>query len=277
MAQPSNAMDAVTLASDFNRQHQNTAEKIMTEWFEDESFWIETYPFMFSEEKFKAAVEEVDKILQLIDLKGTAILDLCCGPGRYSVELAKRGLAVTGVDRSPFLLDKAKARAKAEGVGIEWIQQDMREFVRSEAYDFVLSMFTSFGYFDNKDDDLRVLYNILSSLKPGGIFLIDVMGKERLARIFQPTTSEKLPDGSLLVQRHEIFDDWTRVRNEWIVMKDGEVQSFKFHHTIYSGQELRDRLEGVGFREVKLFANLDGKEYGLDAQRLIAVGKKVGG
>ncbi|MEJ2247165.1 MAG: SAM-dependent methyltransferase, partial [Acidobacteriota bacterium] len=89
-----------------------------------------------------------------------------------------------------------------------------------------------------------------------------------------PTRSDVLPDGTEVIQKAEIFDDWTRVRNEWILIRKGRAKSFKFHHTIYSGQELRDRMEQTGFTDVKLFGNLDGDEYGPDAQRLIVVGHK---
>lgn len=66
---------------------------------------------------------------------------------------------------------------------------DMRDFVRADAFDLVLSMFTSFGYFDDKNEDLQVLRHISNSLRSGGVCLIEVMGKECLARIYQPTTS----------------------------------------------------------------------------------------
>lgn len=246
----------------------------MTEWFEDENFWIELYPYLFSAERFEAADKEVEKVLDLVGLRGDSILDLCCGPGRHAVAFAKRGFRVTGVDRTSFLLGKAKERAQAEKVYIELILEDMRHFVRANAYDLVISMFTSFGYFDQKEEDLKVLQNIYQSLKPGGACLIDMVGKEILAKIFHPTTSEKLPDGALLVARHEIFDNWTRIRNEWILIKEGKARSFKFHHTIFSGQELMDRLQQVGFRKVMLFGDLEGSEYGLGAKRLVAVAWK---
>ena len=115
---------------------------------------------------------------------------------------------------------------------------------------------------------------MLTSLKPGGTCVIDVVGKEWLARVLQPTTSESLPDGSVLLKRHEIFDDWTRIRNELILIRDGRTSTFKFHHTIYSGQELRDRLELIGFRDVRLHGNLNGDDYGPRAERLIAVARK---
>ena len=246
------------------------------EWFDDDSFWRELYPFLFPETRFARAAEEVAGALRLARPRGKTALDLCCGPGRHAIALAKRGLAVTGVDITKYLLDKARARARAAKVKVEWIQQDMRDFVRPDSFDLALNMSTSFGYFDDKSQDLVVLQNILASLRPGGACLIDVMGKERLARVFQPTTSDVLADGTRLVQCHEAFDDWTRMRNEWIIIRKGRARSFRFHHTVYSGQELRDRLEQAVFTGVSLYGNFSGDDYGPNAERLIAVARKPG-
>lgn len=247
----------------------------MAEWFEDESFWIETYPFMFPEDRFDAADEQVEKALKLTNFQEGAVLDLCCGPGRHTAALAKRGLRVTAVDRTRFLLDKAKQRAASMNLEVEFVSADMIDFVRPDAFDLVLSMFTSFGFFENKDDDLKVLKNIYNNLKAGGTFLIDVIGKELLAGNYHQTISTRLPDDSLLIQRHEIFDDWSRVRNEWVVLKDDRAKTFKFNLTVYSGQELKALLQRAGFSEIKLFGNLDGKDYGSNASRLIAVARKI--
>src|SRR6266581_6339366 len=121
-----------------------------------------------------------------------------------------------------------------------------------------------------------VLNNMCSTLRPGGACLVDVMGKERLAKILQPTTSDVLLDGTKVVQRYEAFDDWTRIRNEWIILRKGRARSFTVHHTIYSGQELRERMEDAGFISVRLYGTLSGDQYGPNAQRLIAVGRKPG-
>ena len=246
----------------------------MAEWFDNETFWMEMYPYLFTEQRFAAAEEQIDKIFELVGFQGKTVLDLCCGPGRHSISLAKRGIQVTGVDRTAFFLEKAKEKAQAEKVSVEWVLEDMRNFIRQNAYDLVLNMFTSFGYFDDKQEDLKVLQHIHQSLKSGGACVLEMMGKEILARIFQPTGSDELPDGSILVQRREIFDDWSRIRNEWILLKEGKATSFKFHHTLYSGQELKDRFIQAGFSKVKLFGNLEGMEYGPGASRLIAVGWK---
>ncbi len=247
------------------------------EWFDDDAFWRDLYPFMFPAKRFADTAEEVNGILDLTRPRGKAVLDLCCGPGRCSVALAQRGFAVTGVDRTKYLLDKARARARAAKVRIEWVLKDMRDFVRPGAFDLALSIFTSFGYFDSKGEDRLVLENLFASLRPGGTCLIDVMGKERLARIFLPATCDALPDGTTLVQRHEVFDDWTRVRNEWILLRRRGVKRFRFHHTIYSGQELRDRMEQAGFSDVRLYGDFDGREYGPEAKRLVAVGRRPPG
>ena len=246
----------------------------MSEWFKDESFWKETFNFLFPETIFADSEEQIENVLKLIDLDVSSVLDLCCGPGRCSIVLAKKGFSVTGVDLSSYLLDKAIERSKAEKLKIEWILEDMRKHVRPVSYDLVLNMFTSFGYFDDKNDDLIVLKNVFASLKPGGAFLIDVMGKERFAKIFQPTISNVLDDGTMIVQRPEIYDNWTRVKNDWTIIKGDHAKTFTFQHTIYSGQELMDRMEQSGFKNIRLYGSLDGAAYDSNAQRLVIVGFK---
>ena len=246
----------------------------MDEWYEDETFWRELYPFIFSDARFDIAGEQIEKALELAGFKGGPVLDLCCGPGRHTIEMAMRGIEVTAVDRSRFLLDKAKQSASGAGVQIEFVLSDMREFVRPGAFALVLNLFTSFGYFDDREDELRVLENIHKSLKPGGALLIDVMGKEVLARKQQDTSCEEGPDGTLLIQRHEVFDSWSRIRNEWILLKDGEAKRFRFRHWVYSGQELKGLLMIAGFDKVRLYGDLTGSEYGVKATRLVALAQK---
>lgn len=247
----------------------------MKVWFEDESFWKTFFLYMFSEKQFEKALTQADQIIQLVGFEGTRILDLCCGPGRFSLPLARMGYQVTGVDRTPFLLNKAREVATAEKLDIEFVREDMRSFVRPNSFDLALSVFTSFGYFENKDEDLKVLQNIFLSLKPGGYLVLEIFGKECLARVFRDSHAEELEDGSVLLQRHEIFENWTRIRNEWTLIKNGKVKSFKFHHTIYSGQELVDRFEAVGFQEIRVVGSFEGVPYGPEAERLVVIGRKL--
>jgi len=248
----------------------------MPEWFEDESLWIDLYPFTFSEERLGLGEAEVAKVLALVGLaapEGSAVLDLCCGPGRHAVPLARRGMRVTGVDRTRFLLDRARERARLAGADVELVECDMRDFRRPGAYDLALSLFTSFGYFDAREDDLKVLRNVRASLRPQGAFVMDVVGKEWLARHFQATRSGSLPDGTVLIDRCDVVDDWTRIENEWILIRGGQARTFRLRLSVYSGQELRDRLQQAGFAHVTLYGDLDGAPYGLAATRLVAVAR----
>jgi SAM-dependent methyltransferase len=249
-------------------------EKRKKEWFDDEALWRETYAYIFPEERFASAVETIEKVLTLVQPRGRTALDLACGPGRCSVPLSKRGFAVTGVDSTAFLLKKAKERARKERVKVEWVLRDMRDFIRPDTYDLALSVFTSFGYFDDVGEDVAVLRNVFKSLRPGGAFFLDVNGKEVLARKYLPSSVEKLPDGSILIERREIQDGWARIRNEWTVIRDGKARTFPVNINMYSGQELRDRLEGSGFVAVKLYGGLDREPYDVKARRLIAVARK---
>jgi ubiquinone/menaquinone biosynthesis C-methylase UbiE len=246
----------------------------MSNWFEDESFWQDFYGFLFPAERFAAAEQEIDKALNLLHLQGNQVLDLACGPGRHSIPLAKKGFQVTAVDRSKYLLEKARNYALETGTQIEWIEEDMRHFVREESFDLAISLFTSFGYFAKPEENLLVLQNIFRSLKPGGYCVLDMMGKERIAARNQSTIVHELKDGALMIERPKVVEDWSRMQNEWLMIRGDRVRRFQFSHSIYSGQELKAMFRQAGFSHVKLYGDLDGHEYGVDAQRLVAVAKK---
>ena len=243
------------------------------QWFADESIWKDLYPFTFPELAFAIADEQVEKILRLTGVVGGAVLDLCCGPGRHAVALAKRGFTVTAVDRTAFLLDHARARARHANLAVEFVLEDMRRFSRPASFDLIINFFTSFGYFDDPADDLRVLELVRENLKPGGVFVLEMVSKERLARTFQATTSRELPSGEVLFERHEVVDDWTRVRNRWTLLREGATRTFEFTTRIYSGQEMKDLLTKAGLPGARVYGDLDGSSYGYDAQRLIAVAR----
>lgn len=245
----------------------------MGAWFENESFWREGYRFMFSDEAFRAASDQVDQIITLTGVSVGHVLDLGCGPGRHAVPLALKGLNVTAVDASPFLLGKAKEHAEQSNAEVAFVQADMRAFCRPNAFDLAVSMFSSFGYFADRSDDQQVAANLHSSLRPGGLALIDVMSKELTGRFKDTWVTEA--EHVTKVERHEIIDNWTRIRSEWLLVRDDSVQRFEYCVRIYSGQELSDLLRDVGFGDVMLYGDLDGRSYGPSARRLIAVARKA--
>jgi len=242
------------------------------EWYTNEAFWREGYRFMFSDEAFAAAKDHVDLIITLAGIGAGRALDLGCGPGRHAVPLALRGFEVTGVDASPFLLGKAAEHASGAHAEIEFVRADMREFRRPDTFDLAISMFSSFGYFADEQDDLRVAENLHASLKAGGVALIDVMSKELTGRFREAAASEA--EGVTRVERHEIVDDWTRINSEWILIGGNGVQRFQYSVRIYSGRELRDLLREAGFKGVRLYGDLTGRPYGPSASRLIALANK---
>jgi SAM-dependent methyltransferase len=243
-------------------------------WFADETFWARMFPFMFPEASFVSAAENVPKLAALTGISGGHALDLACGPGRYAIPLAKNGFIVTGVDRSGFLLNKARERADRAGADDEWLEQDMRKFVRPAAFDLTINVFTSFGYFDDAAENRHVLENVFASLKPGGTFVFDHLGKEILAARYQPTRSESLPDETVLIHRTTVIDDWSRIDDEWILLEGSRASNFRIRHWLYSGREIRELFASVGFADVTLHGSFEGTPYGPQAQRLIAIARK---
>ena len=120
--------------------------------------------------------QEVDGVLDILGLKPAAsVLDLCCGQGRHAVELARRGYEVTGLDASGFLLREARKAARRRRVAVAWVRGDMREIPFRNRFDAVVNLFTSFGYFRTKAEDLAVLRGVRRALKPSGHLLIDTL------------------------------------------------------------------------------------------------------
>jgi SAM-dependent methyltransferase len=242
------------------------------EWFLNERLWERTFDFMFPTSRFEKSAEEVAQILELVGHPVATALDVCCGPGRISVALAERGVRVTGVDASAFLLDKAKARADAADVAVEWVHRDVRTFERAGSFDLALNVFTSFGYFEDPEENLGLLRSVRRSLAPGGSLVMEVISKERLAHIWRDSNVDALPDGRLLAQRRRLTEGWARVDNEWLVLEDGRYESFSFTHHLYSGQELRRLLLDAGFGTALLYGGFDGTPFD-GPHRIVAVAR----
>jgi SAM-dependent methyltransferase len=243
-------------------------------WYESEAFWDLGKPFMFGPAAWDRARGEVEAVIRFLGVPaGGRILDLCCGPGRHALELARRGFSVTGVDRYRPYLDSARSAANTEGLDIEFVECDMREFVRAEALDGAINLFTSFGYFEDSADDHRVAENLCASLKPGARLVIDVMGKEILVRWFQPRSWSEV-DGVLALEERALERDLSWVRRRDIYVTPQGRYEVRIGHRIYSGAELRGLLESAGFGEVRLYGGFDGSSYDLEAKRLLAVATK---
>jgi SAM-dependent methyltransferase len=243
-------------------------------WHGDPSFWETLEGLMFPPEKLEAADEELDALCALAGVEAPCrVLDVPCGVGRYAVELADRGFDVTGVDATAAYLDTARQRADEAGVDAEFVEADMREFVRPDTFDLVVNAFTSFGYFEDRDDDRRTARNFYESLRPGGRLVMSLTSKEVLAGKFRERTwSER--DGTYLLEEHEVRDDWSWIENRWVVVDDGDVREFEVSHRLYSARELSELLRDVGFDEVEVYGDREGAEYDQNAEHLVVVARK---
>ncbi len=244
-------------------------------WHEQDEFWHDTQSLMFSEERLSKTPEEIDRMVSLLELHpGMLVLDMCCGAGRHSLELARRGYKVTGVDRTGSYLDTARQAADAEGLEIEFLLGDIREFSRPESFDVTINMFTSFGYFEDPAEDKKAARNLCESLKPGGQLLIQMMGKEIIARIFQERDWHETEDGTLVLEERKVTREWGWMENRWIMIRGNERSERHFCHRPYSATELTTLLLECGFKTAQAFGGIDGSPYDHQAKRLVVVARK---
>ena len=246
----------------------------MKAWYEEDAFWTKWAPFLFPERRWEQAQGEVANIISLLRISPeTHVLDLCCGPGRHSLQLARAGFSVTGVDRTKAYLEKARRQAEKKGLKIEFIQEDMRDFCRANAFDVAINLFTSFGYFEDMGEDKKVVANVHRSLKDKGVFLIDTVGKEVLARIFRERDWYEIND-MVVLQERKVCQDWSWIENRWIMIKDGKIEEHKLSHRLYSAEELATLLKDCGFTAVDAYGDLTGAPYDHTAKRLVVVAHK---
>ena len=142
------------------------------EWFE-RWFDSEHYQRLYGHRDDREAALFVDRLVERLGASDRAsILDLGCGNGRHAVRLASRGFEVTGLDLSEASLALARGRG---GRPVRWVRQDMRCPFGEGDYDYVLNLFTSFGYFEDAADHRSVVRNIARALRPGGRAVIDFL------------------------------------------------------------------------------------------------------
>jgi SAM-dependent methyltransferase len=262
---------------------------VQTQWFEDIEFWEHFSPIMFDDAHWAEVPDVVDAVTHLsrFNLYGETpdeawheplksppkILDLCCGIGRISAELARTGFSVTGVDITESFLKTAREDALYEKLDIEYIQADAREFLRPDYFDTIVNLYISFGYFSDQKDDLKVLHNVFTSLKKGGCFIIETLGKEIAARDFiEAEWFERA--GYTMLTEYEPLDSWTFLKNRWILLKDSQRVEKTFVQRLYSASELKTSLQQAGFEKIEIYGDWDESPYDQYAKKLIAVCRK---
>jgi SAM-dependent methyltransferase len=245
----------------------------VTDW------WTEFFEGPFSELQLggikeadaKAEVDELEKRLELT--VPTAILDAPCGTGRHSLELARRGHRVTGLDFNPKVLERARSVAQEEGLAIEFRQGDLRELADEAKFDAAFCHWGSFGYFDDAANAQHVR-GVSRALRPGGRFFLDAHVAETLFHKYRTQDWFWWGEGEtrMRVLEERRFDcDNARMESVWTFLKNGTESSHSVSVRVYTYRELRALLEQAGFTS---FVAADGAgtplELGSSRLRLVA-------
>lgn len=243
-------------------------------WYEDDKLWEMFYDWMFDQDSFEEAQQQIPLILSLVSNNITKVLDLGCGPGRHCLAMAKMGYDVTGVDVSEFLLSKAKQKRDESNQFVNFVQANMHDFSSNKKFDLIINMFNSFGYFDTQEENQEFINNAFENLNEGGSLLIDTVGKETLARTIQPVHLSEYQNGDIRIERPLLINDLQVFSNEWILIRGDKVFRREYQHFVYTPMELKTMCEKAGFREVTCYGDLYGKAYDLESERLVIIAQK---
>ena len=182
------------------------------------------------------------------------VLELGCAAGRETLELARRGHRVLGIDPDERVLAAARAAAKGERLNVHFMKADPREISYRGDFDAVLFLGGAFGRLPSDRDDLRALDNARKALKPGAKLLLDVVNREWLLRRFEPTA--------------QVAFDFEKGR------LDDRRSPPSASLRIYALTELIAQLERAGLTYIRSWGGYDGKPYSLDSSRLIVLAER---
>lgn len=241
----------------------------MSEWYE-KSFG-EDYLIVYRHRDFGGARHEVEQMIGWLELpQGAKVLDLCCGMGRHSLALAEAGYEVTGIDLSEALLREARAQAGAGKV--TWLRSDMRKLPLAGGFDAVVNLFTSFGYFEEDEEQVKVLREIHRMLKPGGKFIIDFLNPAYVIRHLVPHSTRE--DGDNLIDESRRIEDGY-VKKDIILTTKGEDTPRKYHERVklYPLETFRTLIAAAGLQLEAVHGSYDEDEYDEEqSKRMIFLG-----
>lgn len=222
-------------------------------------------------------VREIDALLAAAGLDpNDRILDLCCGQGRHSLQLAKRGFRkVTGIDRSRYLVSLARKRARSAGLEVKFREGDARKFsVQDSSFDCVIIMGNSFGYFDREEDDLEVLSGVKRALRSHGKLVLDLMDGDWMRQNFERRSWEWIDENQFVCRERSLSADQDRMISREVVVhaEKGVIADQFYAERLYSRARIVKLLEEAGFSEIRFHGALEalstrGADLGMMAHR----------
>jgi D-alanine-D-alanine ligase len=236
-------------------------EHVRTDWWR----WIFNSIYLKTDgdviDDAQITTKEVDILTDILKLSPQdKILDLCCGQGRDSLELARRGFGeVEGLDRSRYLIQRAKAQCRKEGLSVKFREGDARKLpYQPDTFDVVLVLGNSFGYFESSQDDARVLKEIFRVLKPWGRVLIDAADGEYLKKKFQPRSWEWIDKNYFVCRERSLSRDKQRLISREVVtnVKKGVIADQFYAERLYTRKSLEELLQAVGFSKITIHRQL---------------------
>jgi SAM-dependent methyltransferase len=217
---------------------------------------------------------EADFLTKQLQLTNSAkVLDVPCGNGRLSIELAQRGFALTGVDIAKEFIDEAKGSSLQAGVNVDWRNQDMRALPWAGEFDGAFCFGNSFGYLDDEAnaDFLKAVYQ---TLKPGARFILDAPAiAECMLPTFQPSRSLEIAGIKVDIE-HRYDHEQGRMFNDFTFTRDGVVDKRPSSQRTYTYRELIELLRAASLEPVAAYGSLTEEPFKLGAHRLLLVSQK---
>ncbi|MCX6646194.1 MAG: methyltransferase domain-containing protein [bacterium] len=230
----------------------NLEEHVKSDWWRYifNSIYMKTDGDVVDDNRLTAT--EIDHFSTLLNInKDDHILDLCCGQGRHSLELSRRGFSnIVGFDRSHYLIQRARSRAKKENLVAKFREGDARKLPFSpDTFDVVMILGNSIGYFETMQDDMRVLKEVFRVLKPWGRILLDVADGGFLKNNYQPRSWEWISNNMFVCRERSLSIDGHRlVSREVVTHVDKGVIADQFYaERLYTDESMGKLLLAAGY------------------------------
>lgn len=237
-----------------------------------ESYFGQDYFTLYSfvDEKTEAECEFLCRELRLGP--GMRVLDMCCGHGRHLSRLAARSLHVVGLDLEPVQLGKARARMRARGLPARLVRSDMRFLPFLGAFDAVVSIFTSYGYFDD-DGNAQVLAQVYQATRPGGRVLIDLPNIAlSCRRVLHPHCVER--DDATVFEVFERDAHRGRMTGRKTIVDGRGTREYRFSLREYTLPELGQLLAQAGFETEEVWGGYDSSAFTPNSPRMIVMARR---